>query len=167
MPCQLNASFVTEVVILLAWARLTFGTSHRGKGGNKVGFVTKYIKWIMIITGAFTCTAIFAFVAPESALSTMFGADMSDPIADVIVRSFGVLVTIMGGMLIYGAFRPVYRSFILVVVGISKVVFIGLVLVFGSEFLDKVALTLVLDAITVILFAMYLGSAHETGGIVR
>lgn len=96
--------------------------------------ITKNIKWIMLISGVLTCTMFYAVVAPEAAMMFTFGASISDPIAETIVRSWGALITGVGALLIYGAFKPMQRSFILVVTGISKIVFIGCIDVWQSIF---------------------------------
>ncbi len=62
-------------------------------------------------------------------------------------------------MLIYGAFNEPTRRITLLVAGASKVVFIALVLLFGQQFLQfQVGVSLVVDAIMVVLFAAYLVS---------
>ena len=121
--------------------------------------ITKNIKWIMLISGILTCTMFYAVVAPEAAIMFTFGASISDPIAETIVRSWGALVTGVGAMLIFGAFKPIQRSFILVVAGISKIVFIGLVLTFGNQYLGKAGPSLVFDSVLVIIFVLYLANA--------
>lgn len=54
-----------------------------------------------------------------------------DPLAEIVVRNWGVLIAIVGGMLIYGAFQPNVRRLVLTVAGASKLAFIVLILLFG------------------------------------
>jgi hypothetical protein len=116
-----------------------------------------HIKWIMVASGALTCTMLYAFIAPQAALTSTFGASLDGPIANVVVRNWGALITMIGGMLIYGAFHPNVQSFALVVATASKVVFIALVLAQGSRFLGYQAGTAILiDGIWVLIFVWYL-----------
>jgi len=114
------------------------------------------IKTIMIVAGLLTCTMFFAVVAPEAALVGMFGESLSEPLAQVLVRSWGFLIFLMGALLIYGAYKPVYRNLALGLVGISKLVFVSLLLIFGSQYIGKAAFTIVFDSILVIVFFAYL-----------
>ena len=117
--------------------------------------ITK-IKWIMIISGLLTCSMIFAVFAPQAALISMFGEAISDPLGEVVVRSWGFLIFLMGVLLIYGAFKPVYRNLSLVIVGISKIAFISLIVIFGEQYIEKSAVTIIFDSILIALFAFYL-----------
>ena len=122
--------------------------------------ITK-IKWIMIIAGLLTCSMIFAVFAPQAALISMFGEAISDPLGEVVVRSWGFLIFLMGVLLIYGAFKPVYRNLSLVIVGISKIAFISLILIFGEQYIEKSAVTIIFDSILIALFAFYLIKAKS------
>ena len=110
----------------------------------------------MIIAGLLTCSMIFAVFAPQAALISMFGEGLSEPLAQVVVRSWGFLIFLMGVLLIYGAFKPVYRNLCLVIVSLSKIAFISIILIFGAQYIEKSAVTLILDSILIILFAFYL-----------
>ena len=122
--------------------------------------ITK-IKWIMVIAGLLTCSMIFAVFAPQAALISMFGEAISDPLGEVVVRSWGFLIFLMGVLLIYGAFKPVYRNLSLVIVGISKIAFISLILIFGEQYIEKSAVTIIFDSILIALFAFYLIKAKS------
>ena len=117
--------------------------------------ITK-IKWIMVIAGLLTCSMIFAVFAPQAALISMFGDAITEPLGEVVVRSWGFLIFLMGVLLIYGAFKPVYRNLSLVIVGISKIAFISLILIFGEQYIEKSAVTIIFDSILIALFAFYL-----------
>lgn len=115
------------------------------------------IKWIMLVSGVLTLTMIFPLIAPHAALVATFGDDLpTHPLTEIIVRNWGALITLVGGMLIYGAYHPMNRSFILAVAGISKLVFISLVMIFGSQYLGKAGVAVVFDAIVVVLYFVYL-----------
>lgn len=118
------------------------------------------IKWIMLIAGLLTCSMIFAFFAPQAALINMFGEALNEPLAQVIVRSWGFLIFLMGALLIYGAYKPIYRNLVLAIVGISKLAFVALNIVFGAEYIDKTAIALMFDSALVVIFLAYLLKAR-------
>ncbi len=115
----------------------------------------------MLISGALTCTMIYAAIDPEAALMMTFGASISGPIAEIVVRNWGALITLVGAMLIYGAFKPLHHSLVLVVASISKIVFIGLVLTIGNQYLGKAGVVIAFDSIVVIIFLIYLAKARN------
>ena len=92
-----------------------------------MNFVAANIKWIMLLSGALTCTMVYAAIAPQAALRATFGETLEGPLADIVVRNWGALIALVGAMLIYGAFNPAVRSLALTVAGASKLVFIALV----------------------------------------
>ncbi len=123
--------------------------------------ITKHIKWIMLVSGALTCTMFYAVIAPQAALLSTFGESISGPLAEIVVRNWGALVALMGAMLIYGAFRPIHRTLIITVATISKMVFIGLVLTIGSQYLGKAGVAIAFDSAVVVLFIVYLASVRR------
>jgi len=98
-------------------------------------WIVANIHRIMIVSGVLTLTMIYAAIAPEAALRSTFGESLSGPVANIVVRNWGALIALMGGMLIYGARNPAVRPLILTVAGRSKAIFIGLVLSHGGRFL--------------------------------
>jgi len=121
-----------------------------------VNIIITNIKWIMVIAGLLTCSMIFAVFAPQAALISMFGEALTEPLAQVVVRSWGFLIFLMGVLLIYGAFKPVYRNLCLVIVSLSKVAFIAILLIFGDQYIGTSAVSLILDSILITLFTYYL-----------
>ena len=122
-----------------------------------MNWVVAKIKWIMLVSGALTCTMLYAAIAPQAALRSTVGVSLEGPLAEIVVRNWGALIALVGAMLIYGAFHPDVRRFALVVATISKVVFIALVLAQGSRFLGYQAGTAILiDSAWVVLFLWYL-----------
>jgi hypothetical protein len=127
------------------------------KAEGFMSFATSYIKWIMLISGVLTVTVGFAAIAPQTALLSNFGESLDGPLANLIVRNWAILVTLMGAMLIYGAYNPAVRSLVLTVAGTSKIAFIGLVLSEGSRYLGHQAgIAIAFDALWVALFGWYL-----------
>jgi hypothetical protein len=56
----------------------------------------------------------YAIFFPQAALTSLFGESLSGgALAQIVVRSWGTLITLVGAMLVYGAFRPNQRPLIL------------------------------------------------------
>ncbi len=122
-----------------------------------MNWIVAKIKWIMLVSGLLTCTMFYAAIAPQAALISTFGESLEGPLMEIIVRNWGALITLMGVMLLYGAFNPPNRRLILTVAGLSKLVFIGLVLTYGRHYLaHQVGLAIVIDGAAVLLFIGYL-----------
>lgn len=121
-------------------------------------FIVENIKWIMLVSGALTMTMIFAAIAPRAALNATFGEAKAEGAAlEIVTRNWGALIALIGAMLIYGAFDPPGRPFILIVAGVSKLTFIGLILANGTPTARrKAAGAIVIDTILIVLFALYL-----------
>jgi hypothetical protein len=123
--------------------------------------VFAHFKWVMVVSGALTCTMVYAAIAPQAALRSTFGETLPGPAADVVVRNWGALIALMGLMLIYGGFRPAVRPLVLTVAGASKLIFIALVLSHGGRFLGyQAGIAIAIDAVWVVLFAWYLLAAR-------
>jgi hypothetical protein len=122
-----------------------------------MNWIVAKIKWIMLLAGVLTCSMLYTAIEPQAALLSTFGVTLEGPLAEIIVRSWGVLIALVGGMLIYGAFNPVSRPLVLVVASLSKLTFIGLILSYGRDFLGHQAgLDIAVDALLVALFIGYL-----------
>lgn len=120
-------------------------------------WIVAHIKWIMLVSGILTTTMLYAAIAPDAALRSNFGHGLEGPLAELIVRNWGILIGLIGAMLIYGAFDPPGRRFILSIAGISKVAFIALLLTVGRDYLGQpVRVAVAIDAIWVLVFAAYL-----------
>lgn len=126
-----------------------------------MGFIVDNIKWIMLVSGLITCSMIFAAIAPRAALNATFGEAKAEGAAlEIVTRNWGALIALIGAMLIYGAFDPTGRPFILVIAGVSKLTFIALVLANGSPAArTKAAGAIVIDTVIVILFGLYLAGS--------
>src|SRR5262245_49124395 len=115
----------------------------------------------MLVAGALTCTMVYAAISPQAALLSTFGETLDGPLADIVVRNWGVLIALVGTMLIWGAFNPQVRNMALTVAGVSKVAFIALVLSHGGRYINgQAGVAIAIDLVWVVLFAWYLLSAH-------
>ncbi|HSE42042.1 MAG TPA: hypothetical protein VLH08_14855 [Acidobacteriota bacterium] len=120
-------------------------------------FIINNMKWVMLVSGVLTFTMIYAAIAPEASQLSTFGETLEGPLSQIIVRNWGALIALIGGMLVYGAFNPATRPLVLTVAGLSKIVFISLVLVFGSHYLDnQVGIAIAIDSVMVLFFIWYL-----------
>jgi len=126
-----------------------------------MSWVAVNIRWIMLVAGALTCTMIYAAIAPQAALRSTFGEALEGPVAEIVVRNWGVLITLIGAMLIYGAYHASVRALVLTVAATSKIVFIGLVLAHGGRFLGQAGLAIAIDAVLVVLFVAYLAGLRR------
>jgi hypothetical protein len=122
-----------------------------------MSWIVAKMKWIMLVSGVLTCTMMFAFIAPQTALRSTFGATLEGPLAEIVVRNWGALIALIGAMLIYGAFNPPMRPLVLTIAGLSKLTFIGLVLTYGTQYLGHQAgVSIAVDLLMVVLFVCYL-----------
>ena len=116
----------------------------------------------MLICGLVTCAVAYALFAPEASMQSTFGEPIAGPVAQIVVRHWGVLVGLTGIMLIYGAFNVLVRRMVLLVAVASKVAFIALVLSYGQQFLKfQAGAGVVIDGIMVLLFVAYLVSDRQ------
>lgn len=130
-----------------------------------MNWIVAGMKWIMLGAGLLTCTMIYAAIAPQAALRGTFGESLEGPVADVVVRNWGMLIALVGAMLIYGAYRVTARPLVLAVAGISKLTFIALVLTIGQQFLGyQAGIAVVSDVLQVALFAGYLIATRKPIG---
>lgn len=115
-------------------------------------------KWIMALCGLLTCSMFLGLFSPEASLQMNFGEiPGSSPYENIIVRNWSALLGLTGIMLLYGAFKPSVRSYSLIIAGISKVIFITLVLTIGSQYLrHQVGTAVMVDCLMVFLFTFYL-----------
>lgn len=122
-----------------------------------MSWVVANIHRIMIVSGVLTMTMIYAVVAPDAALRSTFGESVNGPVADVVVRNWGALITLVGAALIYAAGKPAVRPLALTVAGASKAVFVILVLSHGARFLGyQAGIAVLVDGLWVLVFASYL-----------
>ena len=127
--------------------------------------IVKNIKWIMLLAGLVTCTTVAAVFAPEATLLRMFGANLTEPLADLVVRSWGFLVSMMGALLIYGAFDEHSRMLCVITAGLSKISFLVLILMFATDYIATLWVSVVFDSIVVLILALYVVSAKSTARI--
>ena len=113
----------------------------------------------MLVSGALTCTMLYAAIAPQAMLQSTFGESVDGPLAELVVRNWGALIFLVGAMLIYCSFNAAVRPLVLLVAAASKVIFIALVLSNGSRYLQTQAgISIAVDSVMVLIFLAYLVS---------
>lgn len=121
-----------------------------------MNWIVAKIKWLMLVSGALTCTMLYAAIAPQAALQSNFGEVLEGSLAEIVVRNWGALIGLVGAMLIYGAYQPASRPLALTVAVVSKLTFITLVLVHGQQYLSQqVGVAVAVDLVWVLLFIGY------------
>jgi hypothetical protein len=111
----------------------------------------------MLVSGLLTCTMFQGLFFPRAALKSNFGTTLEGSAEEIIVRNWAALIGLMGIMLIYGAFVPAARRFALIIAGISKAIFIILVLSTGQHYLGFGAGTaVIIDSVMIAFFITYL-----------
>jgi len=120
------------------------------------------IRWIMLISGILTATMVYAAIDPEGSMRSTFGETLPAGAPALVIRNWGALIALVGAMLIYGAFNVSVRPLVLVVAGVSKAVFIGLVLSEGTRYLGTAGIPVAVDSLMIVLFAWYLVVAPRT-----
>ena len=127
-----------------------------------MSWIVGNIHRLMIVSGALTMTMVYAAIAPDAAMRSTFGEGVNGPAEELVVRNWGVLITLIGAMLIYSAHKPHMRPLALTLAGASKLAFAGLVLSHGTRFLGSQAgVAVVVDLVWVVVFAMYLWRASR------
>jgi hypothetical protein len=86
----------------------TFAT-RQTRTGASVSWIVVNIHRTMILSGILTMTMAYTALASEAALRSTFGASVSGPVADIVVRNRGALIALIGAMLICGARKPAVR----------------------------------------------------------
>ena len=123
-----------------------------------MNFVTKNIKWVMLISGALTSTMFYGLFAPEAALESMFGKSFNGTLESMVVRSWSALVGLMGVVLLYGAYSEKNRGFAIAIAPLSKAVFVSLIPLYGTEYLAKAAQAIAMDCMVVVVGVVYLAA---------
>ena len=121
-----------------------------------MNFIIKKVKWVILVSGVLTLTMFYGLFAPQAALESMFGAWFNGTLENIVIRSWSVLVGLIGVILIYGFFSQKNRVFSISVAAFNKLVFVSLVLLYGQEFPGKAAPSIAMDCIVIFFLGAYL-----------
>ena len=117
-------------------------------------WIAAQTKWIMLISGVLTSMLFIYAISPNDSVRSGFGVPLDGALANLIVRSWGMMIGIFGVMLIYAAFKPALQRFVLAIVGLEKAGIVILLLTVGRVFLNQqMGLAVYVDGLEVLLFA--------------
>ena len=117
-----------------------------------MSWIARNTKWIMLALGAITCTMVYAVISPRAALQATFGETLEGPLATILIRHWGAQLTLVGGMLMYGANHSSVRRLVLSVAIVSRLVFISLLLSSGRQLSSQqVGMTTAVESVIVAL----------------
>ena len=107
---------------------------------------------VLMVSGLLTLTMLQFVVAPGRSMRSTYGEALEGPLADVIVRGWGLLIGLTGGMLIWAAYHPETRDLAVGAAVISKVFYMGSLLAKGGRFIKGFAgITVLIDLVMVLL----------------
>lgn len=116
---------------------------------------------ILIVTGALTACAFGGVFAPVAVLRLLFGVTRPDQLTIMIARHWALLVSLVGGLLVYAAYHPEVRPAVMIVAVVEKLA-IG-VLVFASPWRRKLSAATVAggDTAIALLYIWILWRVHS------
>ena len=75
---------------------------------------------VLVVSGVATAGAIIMFLAPRFSVRALFGEEITDDVAILVARHWGLLVFLVGALLIAAAYDPLIRVPIAVAGAIEK-----------------------------------------------
>jgi hypothetical protein len=118
--------------------------------------VAAQIELILLITGAVTAGALVLFLAPVTMMKMLFGQGPSDAFSLLIVRHWGLLVGLVGGLLIFAAYHAEIRVPTLIVAIAEKAAFALRIFVSPLRRRRMVLIMALTDAGMAAVYLMYL-----------
>src|SRR5690242_418902 len=82
-----------------------------------------HVDWILLITGLLTTGAVAVFLAPVTMMRVLFGQAPCDSLSLMIVRHWGLLISVVGVLLMDAAFHAEIRVSTMSVAALEKVGF--------------------------------------------
>jgi hypothetical protein len=124
-----------------------------------MGWIVQNIDWVLIVSGLGTCSVVLMAIAPAVAQRSFFGEIAEGPVANLIARSWGVMVFAAGLMMIYAAYHPEARLPILIYAIVGKGSFVVLTAATPAFRMKTAGFLAVLDLIIIALLGWYLVAA--------
>lgn len=126
-----------------------------------MSWIVDNIQSILVVFGLATTSMLLFTIAPAPAQRLMFGETLPGPVANVVVRHWGLLIALTGGMLVWAAFHPETRTLAIGAALISKTVFMGQMVAGGGRFLKGVSgLVVILDLGMAAVLAAWMWAEH-------
>ena len=124
-----------------------------------MNWIASNIFWVLLISGAATCSMLLQALAPRFAVRFIFGEDIANASGLLMARSWGAMVFVSGLLLVASAYHPEFRLPVLLNAIAGKLGFTLLVLANGRRYLARPAFAMALaDLVMVALFACYLAA---------
>lgn len=122
----------------------------------------KFIKPILYITGIITMLPVLQFLLPHFMLQQQ-GLNVADDTGLLFAQHWGLLVFCIGGLIVYAAHNPSFRTPVLMAAIIEK---LGLIYLVVSQWqnpaLQSFHLPVYFDTSCVLIYAVYLLSSRTT-----
>jgi hypothetical protein len=115
-----------------------------------------HVELILIITGLATAGALAIVVAPVPMIRAVFGQAPADPLGLIIARHWALLIFLVGGLIVYAAYRPEIRVPTLIVAVVEKAAFAAAMLTSPFRRRPTVMVIALADAGMAALYLMFL-----------
>jgi len=126
-----------------------------------MNWIVEHYQSVLVVSGLLTLTMLQFVFAPTRSQRSTYGEALEGPLADVVVRGWGLLIGLTGGMLVWAAFHPETRPLAVGVAVISKVFYMGSLVAKGGRFLKGFSgVTVLIDAVMVALLVAGLMAGH-------
>lgn len=123
--------------------------------------IVEWIKWVLLITGIITAGLVSFYIAPGPMMRIGLGFETDRKDLLSIVRHWGLLIGLVGGLLIWAAFEPDLRMAAMLVAGLEKLGMIAVVITHRKEsWTQKMWPAVIFDTICVILYAWWMLAMH-------
>jgi hypothetical protein len=119
-----------------------------------MGWIVQNIDWVLVVSGLGTCSVVLMALAPAVAQRSFFGQIAEGPVANLIARSWGVMV-----FAIYAAYHAEARLPILLYAIVGKGSFVVLTAATPAFRMKTAGFLAVLDLVIIALLGWYLIAA--------
>ena len=117
-----------------------------------MSWIVEHYQMVLVVSGLLTLTMLQFVFAPTRSQRSTYGEALEGPLADVVVRGWGLLISLTGGMLVWAAFHPETRELAVGVAVISKAFYLGSLIAKGGRFIKGFAgVTVLVDAVMIVL----------------
>lgn len=127
-----------------------------------MSWISEHYAGVLVVSGLLTLSMLQFALAPGRAQRSTFGEALEGPVAEIIVRGWGLLIALIGGMLVWAAFHPETRAMAVAVAVVSKAFFIGSLIAQGRRYLKGFSgVAILIDGMVIALLATGLWASHQ------